>query len=63
MTEISRLIAGALFDFIADLTGKEEIRVGSSHTANEILERLQSFAQSRGLSLEEADVQHWEEKF
>jgi hypothetical protein len=62
-TENSRMVAGALFDFIGFLTSlEEEITFSSHHEVQPAISILQKFAYQHKLSLEEADVLYWQEK-
>jgi hypothetical protein len=53
-------LAGALFDFAGYLTSHPEvIPVGASAWATPIVDRLVAWAEKRGLSLEDADIEGW----
>ena len=52
-------VAGALFDFLGDLTSGDELTVGGSHECTPALDRLKVWADRRGLDIEDADVQNW----
>lgn len=54
------LIAGAVFDFAAHLTGlPKTIRVGETQPVYDVLEELQRWAFTRELELDGADVEGW----
>lgn len=52
-------IAGALFDFCGYITTVEEFVVGSSQTPHVLMEHMNAWAKLRGLDLNEADVESW----
>lgn len=57
---IHALIAGALFDFMGHLTGREErITLSARDLATPAVEALGEWAEKRGLNLNVADVPHW----
>lgn len=57
-----RIVAGALFDFAGFLTSRPGTAViGDSHDATKVVELLQQFADARGISLDYAEVDGWEE--
>jgi hypothetical protein len=62
-TETSRIVAGALFDFLGYLTTRQKgTAIGSHHDASKVLDMLQTWAVERGFSLEEAYAQDWQER-
>ena len=61
MTE-DEVIAGALFDFMGWLTSrKERIVLSSADEASPAVDAIKDFAKMRGLSLDNAQVQTWQE--
>lgn len=59
MTE-NKIVAGALFDFLRFLTTRDgTLKTGCMHECTPALDALTEFAEARGLSLEEADVNDW----
>ena len=58
------VIAGALFDFMAWLTSRpKRIILSSVDDASPAVDAIRDFAKMRGLSLDEAQVQTWQEIF
>lgn len=58
------VIAGALFDFMAWLTSRpKRIMLSSVDDASPAVDAIRDFAKMRGLSLDEAQVQTWQEIF
>ena len=58
------VIAGALFDFMAWLTSRpKRIMFSSVDDASPAVDAIRDFAKMRGLSLDEAQVQTWQEIF
>ena len=56
------VIAGALFDFMGWLTSrKERIVLSSADDASPAVEAITEFAKMRGLSLDDAKVQDWQD--
>jgi len=56
------VIAGALFDFMGWLTSrKERIVLSSADNASPAVEVITEFAKMRGLSLDDAKVQDWQD--
>jgi hypothetical protein len=56
------LISGALFDFMGWLTSrKERLILSSADNANPAVEAITEFAKMRGLSLDDARVQNWQD--
>ena len=56
------VIAGALFDFMGWLTSrKEHIVLSSVDEASSAVDAIRDFAKMRGLSLDNAQVQTWQE--
>lgn len=56
------LIAGALFDFCAHLTTQPgTLKLGASHSSPAIMEPLKAWAKLRGLKLDDAAVQTWQD--
>jgi hypothetical protein len=56
------VIAGALFDFMGWLTSrKERIVLSSADEASPAVDAIKDFAKMRGLSLDNAQVQTWQE--
>ena len=56
------IVAGALFDFMGWLTSrKERIVLSSSDNASPAVEAITEFAKMRGLSLDDAKVQDWQD--
>ena len=56
------LIAGALFDFCAHLTCRPgTLKLGAKHNSPAIIEPLKAWAKTRGLNLDEAAVQTWQD--
>ena len=56
------VIAGALFDFMGWLTSrKERIVLSSADNASPAVEAITEFAKMRGLSLDDAKVQDWQD--
>jgi hypothetical protein len=56
------VIAGALFDFMGWLTSrKERIVLSSADEASPAVDAIRDFAKMRGLSLDNAQVQTWQE--
>lgn len=61
-TLVSPRIAGALYDFLGYLTTRAEpLTLSRAHEAPPALDALVAWAETRGLSLERADVLHWHE--
>lgn len=59
---IHGVIAGALFDFMGWLTSRpKRIMLGSSDEASPAVDAIQEFAKMRGLSLDDARVQDWQD--
>ena len=59
----NRIIAGALYDFLAYLTSlRTSISVGASEDCTIPLEKLIEWAQKRGLNITDADVLDWNTK-
>jgi hypothetical protein len=62
MSDLERVIAGALFDFGGFLTTRRgSLVVGEIHNASPIVELIQEFAKRRNLDLTDADVSKWRE--
>lgn len=58
---MNEIIAGALFDFAAYLTTRNETLVlGSGHDAAPIVQALEEWAEDREFDLTDADVTHWQ---
>ena len=56
------IIAGALFDFMGWLTSrKERLVLSSADNASPAVEVIKQFAEMRGLSLDDAQVQEWQD--
>jgi|APGre2960657373_1045057.scaffolds.fasta_scaffold00277_13 hypothetical protein len=56
------MIAGALFDFMAWLTSRpKRIMLSSADDASPAVDAIEDFAKMRGLSLDDAQVQNWQE--
>ena len=56
------VIAGALFDFMGWLTSrKERIVLSSADDASPAVDAIKDFAKMRGLSLDDAMVQNWQD--
>lgn len=56
------MIAGALFDFMAWLTSRpKRIMLSSADDASPAVDAIKDFAKMRGLSLDDAQVQTWQE--
>lgn len=56
------IIAGALFDFMAWLTSRpKRIMLSSADDASPAVDAIKDFAKMRGLSLDDAQVQNWQE--
>lgn len=56
------IIAGALFDFMAWLTSrKERLVLSGADEASPAVDAIRDFAKMRGLSLDDARVQDWQE--
>lgn len=56
------VIAGALFDFMGWLTSrKERIVLSSADEASPAVDAIRDFAKMRGLSLDDAKVQDWQD--
>ena len=56
------VIAGALFDFMGWLTSrKERLVLSSADEASPAVDAIRDFAKMRGLSLDEANVQDWQD--
>lgn len=56
------MIAGALFDFMAWLTSRpKRIMLSSADDASPAVDAIKDFAKLRGLSLDDAQVQNWQE--
>ena len=54
-------IAGALFDFMGWLTSREKrLTLSSTDEAGPAVEAITEFAKMRGLSLQDAQVEHWQ---
>jgi peptide subunit release factor RF-3 len=61
--EVEQIIAGSIFDFAAFLTCQETpITIGSAFNSGTIVPLIEEFSKMRGLSLEGADVQGWQDK-
>ena len=57
-----QIIAGALFDFMGWLTSrKERLVLSSTDDASPAVEAITGFAKMRGLSLDDARVQAWQD--
>lgn len=57
----ARAIAGALFDFMGWLTSrKERLVLSSADNASPAVDAIKDFAKMRGLSLDDARVQDWQ---
>ena len=55
------VIAGALFDFMGWLTSrKERLVLSSADEASPAVDAIRDFAKMRGLSLDDAQVQDWQ---
>ncbi|MFA5376619.1 MAG: hypothetical protein WC455_12805 [Dehalococcoidia bacterium] len=60
-SDLEKLIAGAIFDFVAFLTTRDEqITLSAHHNASPAVKAIEEFAATRSLSLDEADVQEWQ---
>jgi hypothetical protein len=58
---VSRIVAGALFDFMGRLTMLEEpITLSGHHEPHQLLEIFKAWADERGLDTNEADVEDWQ---
>lgn len=58
--ELQRIISGAIFDFAAYLTTREEvIEVGSSVEASSMVKLITEWAKLRNLNYHDADVKNW----
>lgn len=56
------MIAGALFDFMAWLTSRpKRIMLSSADDASPAVDAIKDFAKMRGLSLDDARVQDWQD--
>ena len=56
------VIAGALFDFMGWLTSrKERLVLSSADEASPAVDAIRDFAKMRGLSLDDAKVQNWQD--
>ena len=56
------VIAGALFDFMGWLTSrKERLVLSSADEASPAVDAIRDFAKMRGLSLDDAKVQDWQD--
>jgi hypothetical protein len=56
------VIAGALFDFMGWLTSRpKRIMLSSADEASPAVDAIKDFAKMRGLSLDDAQVQTWQE--
>jgi hypothetical protein len=57
-----QVIAGALFDFMGWLTSRNErLVLSSADNAGPAVEVIKEFAKMRGLSLDDARVQDWQD--
>ena len=62
MTKIENICAGVLFDFAGFLTTlTEPVTLGAAFDASVAGDLLDTFAESRGLSLADPDVTHWQD--
>jgi len=60
--EIDAMIAGALFDFMGWLTSRDQrLTLSSTDDASPAVEAITDFAKMRGLSLDDARVQDWQD--
>lgn len=58
--DVSRIVAGALFDFMGMLTSQpEKTKFSDCDDAAPAVAQIEKFAAKRGLSLDEADVKGW----
>lgn len=59
----SAVVVGALYDFMGRLTTLDEpITVSRSHTVYGVMDAFQAWATDRGLDINVADIQHWQER-
>lgn len=57
------LISGAIFDFAGYLTTREEsFPVGASEEVYPVLEAIEDWSETRDLSLDNPEIEHWEEE-
>jgi hypothetical protein len=57
-----QIIAGALFDFMGFLTSRNErLMLSSADNASPVVEAITNFAKMRGLSLDDARVEDWQD--
>ncbi len=55
------VVAGALFDFMGWLTSRDKrLTLSSTDEASPAVEAITEFAKMRGLSLDDAQVEHWQ---
>jgi len=55
------VVAGALFDFMGWLTSRDKrLTLSSTDEAGPAVEAITEFAKMRGLSLDDAQVEHWQ---
>ena len=60
--DVHAMIAGALYDFAASLTTREEpLTLGKNHDAAVAAQAVNEFAILRQLNQDEANVNHWSE--
>lgn len=60
-TDLEKLISGALFDFGAFLTTREQsVTIGADQNSGPMVSLIQEFAESRNLDLKDADVTGWQ---
>jgi len=60
---MDKSIAGALFDFAAYLTGRdEEITLSAHHDASQAVKAIEEFANLRGLDIEDANASGWQDR-
>lgn len=54
------VVAGAIYDFAGFLTTRPKvIEVGATALSSPMVDLIKEWASERGLSLREADVEHW----
>jgi hypothetical protein len=59
---LHNIVAGALFDFCAHLTTQPgTLKLGAKHESPAIIEPLKAWAAERGLKLDDAAVQSWQD--
>ena len=59
---VHQIIAGALFDFMGFLTSRNErLMLSSADNASPVVEAITNFAKMRGLSLDDARVEDWQD--